>query len=85
MLLKCRDCGKMISVSSTGYGDKNLLAALTNQIFGDKLATRWLTCDKCRAPYCDKCASKRGSLFGGSKCECGGTLSEKNNLNLGGR
>lgn len=82
MLLKCHDCGKMISVSSTGYGDKNALAAFMNKVFGDHFATRWLTCDKCCTPYCDKCASKRGRLLGGSKCECGGTLSEKNNLAL---
>jgi tetratricopeptide (TPR) repeat protein len=80
MILKCADCGKMISVSSTGYGDKNAIAQLINQSLGDHLATRWLTCGKCGKPYCDKCASKRGGLFRGSKCDCGGTLSEENNL-----
>jgi len=80
MLLSCRDCKILISVSKTGYGDKNALAALTNHLFGDKLATRWLTCGACAAPYCDKCASKRGRLFRGSKCQCGGDLSESHNI-----
>lgn len=82
MILKCSACGKMISASSTGYGDENKTALLLNTIFGNVFATRWVTCGTCRKVYCDKCAAKRGGLLKKMKCECGGELSEKYNIRI---
>jgi hypothetical protein len=78
MLLKCSHCGIMISVSSTGYGSKNINPAAL--IFRDQFATEWMTCGSCSAVYCKKCAKKRGGFLRKSKCVCGGKLSEKNNV-----
>jgi hypothetical protein len=80
MLFKCVDCNKMISVSSTGRGDRNDLALFMNSVFGEQFATRWATCSACGHTYCDKCAAKRGNLFAGAKCTCGGEISEKYNF-----
>jgi hypothetical protein len=80
MILMCAGCGKMISVSVTGYGDENKVARMSNELFGDSFATRWETCGTCGKPYCDACSGERVGGSGNSECECGGDLSEKHNV-----
>ena len=78
MLLLCKDCGIMISVSVTGSGKKNVNAAVLME--PDKFATEWSTCGSCGGPHCIKCSRKRGGVFRKPKCECGGVLSKKHNV-----
>jgi hypothetical protein len=80
MLLQCQDCGIMISVSETGYGEDNRNVAVL--LAPEAFATRWMTCGRCRQTYCVKCANKRKTFLRGTKCSCGGRLSEKDNIRV---
>ena len=73
-VLMCAGCGILISVSRLPGGNP---VARENP---DKWATSHQTCGHCRIPYCDKCVKKRGGLFRGAKCDCGGSIAAKYNL-----